>query len=381
MKTIEFLSSVGDWVGVNGAAIMLAVVRFSGGGSYIAERLINRKWGIMHAVDSHIHWWPVEYYRFLERRSSEPRAERRDGRWIVLNGIRTMRNPLSPEWFDLDMQFETVAKTGHDMTLLCSAGIHSDLDGLPPEEACEAARILNEGWSDMQRRYPGKFFAAAVLPLQDTEKAVDEVQYATTRLGLRGVSLPGSVDGEPLDAPRLEPVYAHIEELGLPIFIHPTDGVFVRPMLGDAYGNMIYMSLGRVVDSSTGVLRLILSGILDRHPTLKIVHFHAGGVLPFAAGRLDKNARSKDIEEMPSSYLKRMWVDTAMPHALTIRMALEFYGADRVLYGSDNPCWNPRGALNAIESLKLPQDVMKKILSDNVHSIVNLESDVLERAR
>lgn len=332
----------------------------------------------MQAVDSHIHWWPVDYFKFLAGRRDEPRAEQRDGRWLVLNGLRTMRSTYSPEWFDLDTQFETVANTGHEMTLICSAGVHSDLDGLPAAEARDGARILNEGWADMQGRHPGRFFAAAALPWQDTNMAIEELDHATGELGLRGVSLPGSIAGEPLDSPRLEPVYARIEERGLPIFVHPTDGVFVQPMLGDSYGKMIYMSLGRVIDSSTGIMRLVLSGMLDRHPDLKIVHFHAGGVLPFAAGRLDKNARSASIEDKPTAYLKRMWADTAMPHALTIRMALDFYGTDRVLYGSDNPCWNPRGALDAVESLELPDDVMRSVLHDNVHRVANLAAPALQ---
>lgn len=325
----------------------------------------------MKAVDSHIHWYPTAYYEFLARRTSEPRAERRADRWVCVNGNRT-NGGLWPEWFDLEMQFQTVAATGHETTLFCSAGVHSDLDGLPLAEAREGAHILNEAWAEMQRRHPGRFFAAAALPLQDTGMAIDELERATGQLNLRGVSLPGSINGEPLDAPRLEPFYARVEELGVPLFIHPTDGVFVDPMAGDGYGNKIYMSLGRVVDSSTGVLRLVLSGLLDRHPGLKIVHFHAGGVLPFAAGRLDKNARIETIKEKPTEYLKRMWVDTAMPHALTIKMALEFYGADRVFYGSDNPCWNPGGALEALTSLGLPDDVLRAVLNDNVRRVVDL---------
>ena len=151
-------------------------------------------------------------------------------------------------------------------------------------------------------------------------------------------------------------------------------------MRGDIYGNMIHLSLGRVVDSSVGILRLILSGILDRYPNLKIVHLQAGGVLPYAAGRLDKNSRATHLEDKPTAYLKRMWVDTAMPHDLTIKMALDFYGTDRVLYGSDNPCWNPRASLDTLESLKLPDDVMQKVMHDNVHSVVNLSAEVLAEA-
>jgi aminocarboxymuconate-semialdehyde decarboxylase len=91
-------------------------------------------------------------------------------------------------------------------------------------------------------------------------------------------------------------------------------------------------------------------------------------VLPYAAGRLDKNASGSDLEYQPTAYLKRMWVDTAMPHALTIEMALKFYGTDRVLYGSDNPCWNPTAALEATRSLALGDEVERSVLGGNAAS-------------
>ena len=78
------------------------------------------------------------------------------------------------------------------------------------------------------------------------------------------------------------------------------------------------------------------------------------------------------MNEIPSAYLKRMWVDTAMPHSLTIRMALDFYGTERVFYGSDNPCWNPTGALEAVQALDLPADVLDAVLGQNVRRFLNL---------
>jgi aminocarboxymuconate-semialdehyde decarboxylase len=331
----------------------------------------------MNAVDCHIHWFPSAYYELLSRRAGEPRAERDGDRWNYLNGNRTIRG-MVPEWFDLDTQFETVARTGFDMGVISSMGVHSDLDGLPPAEARDAARMINEEWAAAQRRHPGRFFAAAAVPLQDTQMAIDELDHAIRALDLRGVSVPGSVAGEPLDAPRLAPFYARVEELGMPMFIHPTDGAFVDAMPG--YDNRLYASLGRVVDSSVAVLRLVLGGIMDRYPRLKILHFHAGGVLPYAAGRLDKNARIPDIAEEPTAYLKRMWVDTAMPHPPTIRMALDFYGPDRVFYGSDNPCWNPLAALEATRALGLPDADERAVLDDNVRRLVDLRSPAVPSA-
>jgi aminocarboxymuconate-semialdehyde decarboxylase len=325
----------------------------------------------MTVVDAHIHWFPNAYYEFLAQRTDLPRAKRDgDDAWFYINGNRSVR--MWPEWFDLDMQFETFAGTGSDMTLITSMGIHSDLDGLPAAEAREGARIVNEAWADAQRRHPGRFFGAAAVPLQDTALAIEELEHAVEVLGLRGVSIPGSIAGEPIDAPRLEPFYARVAELGVPMFVHPTDGVFVDVMEG--YDNGIYKSLGRVVDSSVAVLRLVLSGLFDRLPDLKVLHFHAGGVLPYAAGRLDKNAKVAALEEPPTAYLKRMWVDTAMPHPLTLRMALDFYGADRVLYGSDNPCWNPLAALEALHSLELPEAQLEAVHAGNVGALMDLRA-------
>lgn len=321
------------------------------------------------AVDCHIHWFPTAYYEFLARRSREPRAEFSDGRWTYLNGARTIR-AISPEWFDPDQQFETAALTGREMALVTSLGVHGDLDGLPAGEATEAARIINEEWAGAQRRYPGKFFAAAAVPLVDTEAAIAEMEHAVLKLGMCGVSLPSSIAGEPIDAPRLAPFYERLEQLGVPAFLHPIDSALLDAMSG--YDGRLHASLGRVCDSSMAVMRLILSGTLDRYPRLKILHFHAGGVLPYAAGRLDKNASIPGIEEQPTAYLKRMWVDTAMPHSLTIGMAIDFYGSDRVLYGSDNPCWNPVAAMRATEALELEDPVMDAVLIGNARRFLDL---------
>jgi len=321
------------------------------------------------AIDCHIHWFPPSYYKLLSERSTEPRAEFVDGRWSYSNGARSFQS-MSPEWFDLDLHFQTAAGTGREMTLVSSMGVHSDLDGLPGDEAKEAARMINEEWAAAQRRQPGRFFAAAAVPLVDAEAAIEEAEYAIHTLGLRGISLPSSINGEPIDADRLDPFYACCEELSVPVFLHPIDAALLEAMGG--FNGRLHASLGRVCDSSMAVMRLILSGMLDRHPNLKLMHFHAGGVLPYTAGRLDKNASIPGIEEQPTQYLRRMWVDTAMPHSLTIGMAINFYGSDRVLYGSDNPCWNPLAALQATEALDLDQATMKAVLTENAERFIDL---------
>lgn len=323
----------------------------------------------MDIVDCHIHWYPSSYYEFLAKRPDYPRATRAADGWTYWKQGRT--DTLSDIWFDLDEQFASMDATGHRISVISSMGILGDLDGLPAEEAREAALMINEEWAAAQRRYPGRFFAAAAVPLQDTEMAIEVLEHAVGKLDLRGVSIPGSIEKEPIDAPRLEPFYARAAELGMPLVIHPTDGVFVEPML-DPYTERTYYSLGRMVDSSTAVLRLILSGLFDRLPSLKVLHCHAGGVLPFVSGRLDKNATIASLAEPPSAYLKKMWVDTVAPNPLSIKFAVDFYGADRIFYGSDFPCWNPAAAIGALEAADLADGERDAIFTRNVCELFDL---------
>ena len=106
-----------------------------------------------------------------------------------------------------------------------------------------------------QKKYPGRLWASAAVPLQDTAVAIEVLDDAVNRLGLMGVNLPGSVGEDArIDAERLEPFYAHCEKLGLPMFLHPTDVIF-QDML-DGYDGALHLSLGRVIEVSVAAMRL-----------------------------------------------------------------------------------------------------------------------------
>jgi aminocarboxymuconate-semialdehyde decarboxylase len=244
------------------------------------------------------------------------------------------------------------------------------LDQAPVSEAVEIALSFNEEMADAQRRYPGRFFGTACIPLQDTDKAVSVLDHAVKELDLRGVNLPAITDDELIDVERLEPFYARVEELGIPLIVHPTDIVFQDVLKG--YGGALHSTIGRLLDSSVTVLRLIFSGVLERYPELKVMHTHAGGLLPYQAGRIDKNSRQVKLERPPSEYLKQIYVDTVAPQALTIKTAIEYYGIDRVVYGTDYPCWSPAEALQVIEDCQLSSTEKETILRTNAAKLLNI---------
>jgi aminocarboxymuconate-semialdehyde decarboxylase len=333
----------------------------------------------MNIIDSHFHWWPRGVFEDLCSREGYPRAER-DG----VGGYRYYRAPgctyvlkIWPAWFDLDEQFAHMGTLGHHVSAFGSIGPFSvHFSDLPSSEGREAAIRWNEEMAAMVRSHPGRFAASAAVPLVDTEIALAVLDDAVGRLGLTGVNLPGSIGDDPrIDAERLEPFYARVEKLDLPLFLHPTDALFADVLEG--YGGALHLSLGRVIEVSVAASRLIFSGVMDRHPNLKVVMSHTGGALPYQAGRLDKNGKGAKLAEPPSAYLKRMYTDTVTPHTIGMKFAIEFFGADHVMYGSDYPCWDPAAALAFFDAIGLSPEDQKKVLGGNARRV--LKMDVADR--
>jgi aminocarboxymuconate-semialdehyde decarboxylase len=328
----------------------------------------------MVIIDSHFHWWPRSVFERLCERSGYPRAER-----TANGGYRYWRREGEPprfdvgaEWFDLDRQLAHMDGLGHEVGVVCSIGpLSLHFSDLPEQEGVDAAMLWNEEMAGVQRRYPGRLWATAAVPLVRTETALAVLENAVNDLGLRGANLPSSIGDDPhIDAPRLEPFYARAAELGAPLFLHPTDAVFADVLSG--YGGALHLTLGRVIEVSTAAGRLILSGVMERHPDLKIVMSHTGGFLPYQAGRLNKNSKGARLGAAPSVFLKRMYTDTVSPHMPGIKFAIEYFGVDHVMYGSDYPCWNPATALQLFEEIGLSAQDRDKILRENVRGLLGL---------
>ena len=336
----------------------------------------------MRIIDSHFHWWPRSVFDALEKRKGYPRVERNERggyTYWVREGVTA---PIGgwDEWFQLDKQLEHMDGLGHEVGVVCSIGPFSvHFSHLPAEEGRDAALHWNEEMAGAQRRYPGRVWASAAVPLVDTKIALEVLEHAIGKLGLMGVNLPGSVGSDPrIDAERLEPFYDRVEALGVPLFLHPTDAVFQDIL--DGYDGALYLSLGRVIEVSVAAMRLVFSGVMERHPNLKLVMSHTGGALPYQSGRMDKNGKAAKLPQPPSTYIKRMFTDTVSPHSAGIKFAVEYYGVDHVMYGSDYPCWSPAEAIKLFSEIGLKQADQDKILYSNARRILGLRDPVQPKA-
>lgn len=328
----------------------------------------------MHIIDSHFHWWPRSVFEALCKRTDVPYAKPNDKgcyTCVLENSTDYVLNSW-PDWFDIDEQFEHMDKLGHRVDAVGSIGpVSVFFSALPKEEGRDLAIQWNEEMAWAQGHYPGRFWGSAAIPFQDEKIAMDVLEDAVERLGLMGVNLPGSISSDPrIDAERMQAFYGRCAELGLPVFMHPTDAVFNHML--DGYNGALHLSLGRVIEVSVAAMRLVLSGTMERHPDLKLIMSHTGGALPYQSGRMDKNTKNAKLPRPASDYLKRMYTDTVSPHSAGIKFAIDYYGIDRVMYGTDYPCWEPAACLKLIEEINLSDEDKQKLFYDNARRILNL---------
>ncbi len=327
----------------------------------------------MRILDSHFHWWPRAVFEALCGRTTYPRAERN-----ASGGYDYWRKPGAPWfvldaiWFDLKQQLLHMDETGHEIDVICSTGPFSlHFSDMSAAEGRESALLWNTAMHGAALAHPNRLWATAAVPLVDTQIAIEVLDNAILELGLVGVNIPGSVGSDPrIDAERLEPFYARVAELGVPLLLHPTDAVF-SDML-DGYDGALHLSLGRVIEVSVAAMRLVFSGVMERHPKLKVVMSHTGGALPYQSGRMDKNGKAARLPHPPSTYIRRMYTDTVSPHSLGIKFAVDYYGVDHVMYGSDYPCWTPADALRLFHEIGLSDGDQQMILSHNARRLFGL---------
>lgn len=219
---------------------------------------------------------------------------------------------------------------------------------LPPPPQCyytvrlpvavEATRVLNDGLAEWVARRPDRFSAFGSVPMQDGAAAVAELERITRELGFRGVQILTNVAGREISDPAFGPFWAKAEELGTTVVIHP-NGFTEGERLKRHYFNNV---IGNPLETAIALHYLIFDGVLERHPGLKIVAAHGGGYLGAYPGRMDHawGARSDchaGLPHPPTSYLRKIYVDTVVFTPEQLSGLVRFFGADKVLMGTDAP--------------------------------------------
>ncbi|WP_030182995.1 amidohydrolase family protein [Streptomyces violaceorubidus] len=241
------------------------------------------------------------------------------------------------------------------------------------ETAEKVYRLANEATAAHCSAAPDRLRGLGLVPLQHPGPAVDALDHALAQ-GLCGVEISSHAPGRELSDPAYEPLWTRAEETGAIVFLHPF-GCTLDERLDQWY---LSNSVGQPTENAVALSHLIFSGVLDRHPGLKLVAAHGGGYLPTHIGRADHawSARSDagaGCAHPPSSYLKRLYFDSLVHDPHVLRELVRVAGADRVLLGSDFPfdmgAEDPVGALRAA---RLSEADLDAVRGRNAAALLNL---------
>jgi aminocarboxymuconate-semialdehyde decarboxylase len=328
----------------------------------------------MNVIDMHNHFIAPEVIAFLAREGKHfaTRIIEREGRRFFLIQEKAMRpidGPISNAAARAaDMDREGVA------TQAISCVPFLMYPDAAPDLGLAIAQVNNDAMAALGVADSRRFQPLASVPMQDPVAAAKELERAARR-GLRGVEIPPKIIERQLDEPDFEVFWAAAEALRMVVCIHPFEaapsGALGRYFLGNLVGNLY--------DTGLAAALLIYGGVLERHPNLRIVLYHAGGALPALVGRLDMGYRlvpecQKAIPRAPSTYLSQFHFDIITHNREMLRHLVKAYGPEQFVVGSDYPL--PAGLSHPVAEVKtlgLDRAAEDKILGGNAKTLLALD--------
>jgi aminocarboxymuconate-semialdehyde decarboxylase len=292
------------------------------------------------------------------------------------------------ELYDLDARFRAMDAI-EDYRQVISLPNPSLEECTSPEVGRELARVANDELAELCANYPSRFAGfVAGISLNDVATALDEVDRTINQLGAVGVQIYTNIDGHPLDDPRFSPFFARMAKHDRPIWLHPTRTAAVRDYQTEAKSRYeMWWCFGWPYDTSVAMARLVFSGLFDRHPDLKIITHHLGGMIPYFDGRvgpglevLGSRTTDEDYSSVLSSlkrphidYFHMFYADTAMFGSMTaLQCGLDFFGSDHVVFATDAPLGPIAKTVDALTGFGLGPDAKAAVFSGNARRLLRL---------
>jgi aminocarboxymuconate-semialdehyde decarboxylase len=301
-----------------------------------------------------------------------PRVWRDDGGDQVVELAGKRIRAAVQEFVDVDGILAAQDEAGVDRVLLCPwvPLLYYDAE---PEDGLERARIQNEALAALVRAHPDRIAALGAAPLQAPELAADEVRRLMGEGVLKGVEVAAGVRGVFLGDDRFEPFWEAAEETGALVFIHPTTRGFDSPAFQDYY---LWNTVANPLETATTAAHMVVAGVMERHPELRVLLAHGGGALLAVRGRMrhahgfQPQARSR-LGESPDDSLRRFYFDTLTHDEALLRALIDYAGAEHVLLGSDYPFdMGDARHVETVRALGLDADVEARILSGNAEELI-----------
>lgn len=333
-------------------------------------------------LDAFCHVLPRAYYDRLNNIGDAPAAA-------------NIRNRIAgiPALVDLDLRFRQLEEFGDGYRQIVSLPAPPVEDVGEPSVSRALARIANEGLAELVGKNPDHFAGfVACVPLNDVDGSVEEIDYAVRELGAAGVQTYTHVNGHPFDEGRFEPFFAKMAELDRMIWVHPSRSAEWADYPTENRSRYeIWWVFGWPYDTAVYMARLVFGGVLERHPSLKVLIHHGGSMVPHFSGRVgpgwdqlgartpeDRKAEVEHFElsKRPLDYFKMFYADTAMfgaQHA--VRCCLEFFGVDHLVFASDSPFDPEKGpayireTIRNVDALDVTEGERERIYRGNIERL------------
>jgi predicted TIM-barrel fold metal-dependent hydrolase len=250
---------------------------------------------------------------------------------------------------------------------------------IAPDIAISLTRKVNDRLAAHVAARPDRFAAFAMLPTSDPQAAAEELER-TVGLGFKGAMIHGMAAGKFIDGKEFWPIFARAEKLDVPIYLHPA---LPHPAVSEAYFKdyladfplVARPAWGYTIETATQAIRLILSGVFEAHPSLKIILGHLGETLPFMLWRIDEALKrpGQRTVKFRDIFCNNFWITTSgffsTPALLCSIMEL---GVDRILFAVDWPYVDNKQAVNWMKDISLSHEDKCKILGGNVKKLLRM---------
>jgi 6-methylsalicylate decarboxylase len=310
-------------------------------------------------VDVHAHYWTEKYVDLLvDLGKVEARA--------VL-GIGAGSGA------ELDARLTLMDRAGVDVQVLstCPQAPY----GGDVAKTTAAARFVNNEYADLVERHPDRFRAFASLPMPHIDESLAEMGRARDELGLVGVAMNTTVLDRALVDPDFEPIFSELNNRAAVLYLHPAGNSACSPLIGNFH---LTWMVGAPVEDTISIMHLITHGVPIRYPKIKIINSHLGGALPMLLKRADDQYgwEAPETPELPSTTSRRMWYDTVgHGHVPALACAIDSFGADRLLLGTDFPYENGDsfvGAVHYVNDRRIDASAARAILDENASALLSI---------
>jgi 6-methylsalicylate decarboxylase len=310
-------------------------------------------------IDVHAHYWTDDYLDLL---IDLGKADAGAARGIGAGGGA-----------ELEARLRLMDRAGVETQVL-SASPQTPY-GEDQRKAAKAARFVNDQYAGLVQHHPDRFAAFAALPMPHLEESVGEMGRALDELHMAGIAMNTTVLGRALVEPDYEPVFAELNRRGAVLYLHPAGNGACSPLISNY---QLTWMVGAPVEDTISIMQLITHGIPARYPNIKIINSHLGGALPMLLQRADDQYRweAPGTPEPPSVAARRMWYDTVgHGHVPALRCAIDSFGADRLLLGTDFPYETGDTFVRAVDYISDPQidpAAARAILDRNASALLGI---------